>query len=94
MQLADHRQGQRAPAVQNLIDAFALADDRLQILDRKTALLHAEFDGLDRAGSADGNVPGFIGLNQRGQDGKTISIRRACSGFAFIRVEISLRVAL
>ncbi len=80
MQSADHGQRQRALAAQDFVNAVALAYDGLQIFDRQTALLHPEFDGLDRVGRADGKVPGLVGLHQRGQDVEAITLRRAQIG--------------
>ena len=65
---ANHWQLWRVLAVQDLVYPLALADERLQILDRQTALHDAEFDGFKRIRRTDGQRLDFIGLDKRGQD--------------------------
>ncbi len=62
MQPADHDPRQRALAVQNLLDAVALADDRLEILDGHAALIHPELDGFHWIRRGDGHVLGLVRL--------------------------------
>ncbi|MNG13652.1 hypothetical protein D3C84_973420 [compost metagenome] len=75
MQLPDHRQGERALAVEHLIDAIASTDGRLQILCRQPGLLHAELDGLDRVGQVNREVLAFIGFGQGQQHLEAIAVR-------------------
>jgi len=71
---ADHGQRQRAFAVEHFVDAIALANDWLKILDGHPALLHPEFDRFHRVWRSDGHVLGLVGLHQRREDVQTITL--------------------
>src|SRR5690606_9545469 len=77
MQFPDHGQRQRALAVEDLIDAIALADRRLEILRRQAGLFHSELDGFDRVGETNGEMLAFVSFDQGQHDFETVAIRRS-----------------
>jgi hypothetical protein len=77
MQPADHSQGERAFAVEDLGHSPPAAEDRLQIPARQALLFNSKRDGIDRIGQIDGVVGKLVGLDQSRQDIQPVSVRRA-----------------
>jgi hypothetical protein len=76
-QCADHRQGQSAPAVQNLHRPGATTDGGLQVPSLQTILLHHEQDGRDRIRRLDQHVPRLPRRHQCREHIAPIAFRRA-----------------
>ena len=65
---------------QHLRHLGGAADERNQVFGLQTLLLHAEADGLYRAGQTDGKGFFLVQLNERGEQFKLVSLRRAGFG--------------
>ena len=61
--------------IQYFIHAIALPDHRFEILDRKAAPLHLEFDGFDWVRQLHLVLLEFVGINERGEYIQSFTLR-------------------
>jgi len=76
VQPLNHAKGQWSFPGQNLIHPILATNNRYQIFDTKTLLLHSEFDGLHRIWETDWIVVSFVSLNERYKNIKAIALGR------------------